>query len=379
MVEVLQRAVVQSEKDTAAHSSTTPIAVAASEEEGQGQDEGEDEDEEGDDSVVIEQRLTTEQHAPSLHKLASLYLKSRLTFMLFNACAMLHFTSLLIGYALAWSKAFCQVLHCLRALGHTRMKQQYKAGENLLRLHSFIHTKCTLCLLCFRSTSHPRLVHRAPCLRWPPFLLFFFPPGSHAPSPLASPFPPQLAECEDRIVIAPFVILFSLGLVIFARRIQPLVSTLTSFKCVMLIVMVAVVGYIGVERTRVSSTDDYSASGAPFLIGTIALGGVVNVMPVLFESVPMAKLALQQFRSAIIAGVVVCYVLNLLWAYFILRVVPQTAEGACYQVRQGKGRCSGWVRCIWLCAQGTHFRLFYTLPTPGLAAGKHNAAVCQRA
>lgn len=100
----------------------------------------------------------------------------------------------------------------------------------------------------------------------------------------------------------------------------------------MLIVMVAVVGYIGVERTRVSSTDDYSASGAPFLIGTIALGGVVNVMPVLFESVPMSKLALQQFRSAIIAGVVVCYVLNLLWAYFILRVVPQSADGVCYQV-----------------------------------------------
>lgn len=134
-------------------------------------------------------------------------------------------------------------------------------------------------------------------------------------------------------MIAPFVILFSLGLVVFAKQIQPLVSTLTSFKCVMLIVMVAVVGYIGVERTKVQSSDDYTSAGAPFLIGTIALGGVVNVMPVLFESIPMNKLALQQFRSAVIAGVVVCYVLNLLWAYFILRVVPQSSDGACYQVR----------------------------------------------
>lgn len=118
----------------------------------------------------------------------------------------------------------------------------------------------------------------------------------------------------------------------FARQLQPLVSALTSFKCVMLIVMVAVVGYIGVERTRVESTEDWTAAGAPFLMGTIALGGVVNVMPVLFEVVPQTRRAMQQFRSAVIAGVVVCYVLNLLWAYFILRVVPQRSQGICIQV-----------------------------------------------
>lgn len=48
-------------------------------------------------------------HAPSLHFLAALYLPAAPLRMLFVGCALVHFTSLLIGYALAWSKAFCQV------------------------------------------------------------------------------------------------------------------------------------------------------------------------------------------------------------------------------------------------------------------------------
>ncbi|EGD77086.1 hypothetical protein PTSG_07425 [Salpingoeca rosetta] len=168
------------------------------------------------------------QASPSLHSLAAMYLARPIRFV-FNLSAMVHFVSLLIGYVLAWSKAFC-----------------------------------------------------------------------------------QLAGCEDRVVITPFVIVFTAAIVIFNKQLQPLVTTLTFIKCVMLIVMVGVVGYIG-SKADIDPSTSWPAMGSPFLIGTIALGGVVNVMPVLYERIPKSSTAIRQFRSSVTAGVAVCWALNILW------------------------------------------------------------------
>ena len=106
MVEILQRAVMQEDKDTAlANAGAAAAATHTIAEDGE-----EAEDDGGGSGGDAAAPKPADGHAtPSLHKLASLYLSSKLSFSLFNACAMLHFTSLLIGYALAWSKAFCQV------------------------------------------------------------------------------------------------------------------------------------------------------------------------------------------------------------------------------------------------------------------------------
>lgn len=108
MVELLQRAVVLSEKEeiaSAAGMSNTSNSVASPTSASTADDEGAEEGE----GIEVEVITGGSRHAPSLHRLASLFLRSRSAFMLFNGCAMVHFTSLLIGYALAWSKAFCQV------------------------------------------------------------------------------------------------------------------------------------------------------------------------------------------------------------------------------------------------------------------------------
>lgn len=136
------------------------------------------------------------------------------------------------------------------------------------------------------------------------------------------------------VVVTPFVIVASTVLLIWARQLQPLVSTLTLIKCVMLIVMVAVVAYLGSVEGDVHDDDYWPALGQPFLIGTIALGGVVNVMPVLFEDVPLQRRAISQFRVAVLSGVAACFVLNMLWAHYVLQVVPQTSPQPCFQVKK---------------------------------------------
>lgn len=46
----------------------------------------------------------------------------------------------------------------------------------------------------------------------------------------------------------------------------------------MLIAMIGVVAYAGVV-INLSFTDDWRYTGRPFLIGTVALGGAVNTIP----------------------------------------------------------------------------------------------------
>lgn len=202
-------------------------------------------EEEGSAPVALEERET-----PSLHSLSHLYFDS-VGATVFSTAAMLHFTSILISYALAWSKAFCSMVNC-------------------------------------NSTA----------------------------------------------VIAPMVIVFSGAIILFNRQIQPLVTTMTLVKCVMLVVMIGVVGYVG-SQSATTPSSSWPSVGAPFLIGTLALGGVVNVMPVLYASIPHTRKALLQFLVSVSSGVVACWVMNVLWAWFILQIVPQTGSGFCVQDSKG--------------------------------------------
>eukprot|EP01147_Barroeca_monosierra_P008594 gene8594-7772_t len=205
--------------------------------------------------------------SPSLHSLASLYLTGALRHI-FNVSAMVHFVSLLIGYVLAWSKAFCQVCFAYNFQTHIAL---------------------------FQSSATEI----------------------------------QIVGCTDSVVITPFVIVFSTALVLLNRQLQPLVTTLTFIKCVMLIVMVVVVGYIGSEAA-ITPSSSWAYMGSPFLIGTIALGGVVNVMPVLYEQIPKTKTAILHFRTSVTAGVVVCWTLNVLWLAW--KTVPMSSDEPCHQI-----------------------------------------------
>jgi amino acid permease len=141
----------------------------------------------------------------------------------------------------------------------------------------------------------------------------------------------QLLGVHVSYMIAPVTIVYSLIVILASGVIKPIISTFTVAKCIVLVLIIAVVGVVSSVVGEVPH-DGWSATLESFLIGTVALGGIVNVMPVLFAGVPFEAQAISRFRIAVVSGVAVCWLLNVLWAAFILHIVPQTEYDAIHDV-----------------------------------------------
>ncbi|KAI3368433.1 hypothetical protein L3Q82_025446, partial [Scortum barcoo] len=89
-------------------------------------------------------------------------------------------------------------------------------------------------------------------------------------------------------VIPAFTWILTLGILLAHTVIQPITSLLTLLKGILLIVTVAVTFAVGSE-VGLQSSSDFSQMGKPFLMGTVALGGIVNVMPLLFSQISHNK------------------------------------------------------------------------------------------
>ncbi|XP_030228807.1 uncharacterized protein si:ch211-51h4.2 [Gadus morhua] len=126
-------------------------------------------------------------------------------------------------------------------------------------------------------------------------------------------------------VIPLFTWILTLSILLAQLIIQPITSLLTLFKGLLLIVTVAVTFVVGSE-VGLQSSADFSQMGKPFLMGTVALGGIVNVMPMLFSQISHNKNQILWFRRAVLAGLTTCAVLNILWCWAILEIVPQTTS-----------------------------------------------------
>ncbi|XP_055717095.1 uncharacterized protein si:ch211-51h4.2 isoform X2 [Salvelinus fontinalis] len=123
-------------------------------------------------------------------------------------------------------------------------------------------------------------------------------------------------------VIPGFTWTLSLGILLAQMVIQPITSLLTLLKGIMLIITVAVTFALGSEVQQ-ETTNDFSQIGKPFLMGTVALGGIVNVMPLLFSEISHNKTQIMWFRRVILGGLATCTVLNILWCWAVLEIVPQ--------------------------------------------------------
>ncbi|KAL4630764.1 hypothetical protein GN956_G16373 [Arapaima gigas] len=123
-------------------------------------------------------------------------------------------------------------------------------------------------------------------------------------------------------VIPVFTWTLSLGIIVAQVVIQPITSLLTLLKGILLIITVVVTFVVGSEVHR-EIVNDFSHIGKPFLMGTVALGGIVNVMPFLFSEISYSKIQILWFRRAILGGLFTCTVLNILWCWAVLEIVPQ--------------------------------------------------------
>ncbi|XP_030288072.1 uncharacterized protein LOC115590789 isoform X2 [Sparus aurata] len=125
-------------------------------------------------------------------------------------------------------------------------------------------------------------------------------------------------------VIPVFTWILTLAILLAHTVIQPVTSLLTLLKGILLIVTVAVTFAVGSE-VGLQSSSDFRQMGKPFLMGTVALGGIVNVMPLLFSQISHNKTQILWFRRAVLGGLTTCTVLNILWCWAVLEIVPQTS------------------------------------------------------
>lgn len=163
-----------------------------------------------------------------------------------------------------------------------------------------------------------------------------------APQAYAAIFP-FLSHIPVFVHTTVFLFLFSFIVYALTALLLPALSIATLLKAVLLVALVLLTFARGLTIRRISVSDwslPYLVD--PLLMGTMALSGVVNLMPVTFQaclysltsnpSSPVSATAVVDhafvtaYRSATIAGVFICYVLNIVWVYAVLLVVPQSAD-----------------------------------------------------
>jgi amino acid permease len=128
-------------------------------------------------------------------------------------------------------------------------------------------------------------------------------------------------------LIVPFVGACTFLIVFASGVIAPVVSVLTFIKVLLLTFIIGTCGVVA-ARVGVPFHSSWADVMSPFLVGTVAIGGIGDMMPVFFTYRSPTASDVAHFRWAIAAGILVCYALNVVWARAVLGIVPQTAADA---------------------------------------------------
>jgi len=89
-------------------------------------------------------------------------------------------------------------------------------------------------------------------------------------------------------LIAPFILLWALVVIFLSGFITKIISVATLVKGALLVVMVGLTSIIALQ-IRQGFTDHWQYIGRPFLIGTVALGGAMNTLPVIYSKMKPTK------------------------------------------------------------------------------------------
>jgi len=128
-----------------------------------------------------------------------------------------------------------------------------------------------------------------------------------------------------RYVIVGFGVILTCAIIFGQRIFTHVVSIFTAVKGSLLVIMISVVGYVA-HDIDISFTNDFKAILDSFLMCTVALGGVVGMMPLIYNNVPQTKSDIRKFRLSLVLGMLTCALLISLWTYFVMKVVPQRAD-----------------------------------------------------
>lgn len=146
-----------------------------------------------------------------------------------------------------------------------------------------------------------------------------------------------LKKVPEWAIITAFVILLASAASYFHELLLPYLTIGTLVKSALLFILVLVVFIRGLAfRQDVADSWKPSVLVDPFLMGTFALNGIANLMPVTLQvcidsikgedGTPgkVDRPFIRAYRLVSIIAVILCYVLNIMWSYAVLMCVPQT-------------------------------------------------------
>ncbi|XP_075258078.1 uncharacterized protein LOC142350050 isoform X2 [Convolutriloba macropyga] len=129
----------------------------------------------------------------------------------------------------------------------------------------------------------------------------------------------------NRIAMIPvFCFVLTVVVVFLQFLVQPVISLLTLIKGCMFAACVVITFLVGAKVDN-QYTNDWSATGEPFLMGTVAIGGIINILPILFMRIRPKADQIRKLNAAVILGLTTCFFLNIMWCWTLLKIVPQTA------------------------------------------------------
>ncbi|EDV25304.1 uncharacterized protein TRIADDRAFT_55223 [Trichoplax adhaerens] len=140
----------------------------------------------------------------------------------------------------------------------------------------------------------------------------------------------EITELPLPVMISIFVWSWAAVIIFLRKIVQPFVSVLTIVKCIALVVtdidivdqQVSVTFYVGL-KIDLPIHNNWSYVGSSFLMTTVSLGGIILIMPMLFARIRFNTREVVLFNTAIISALGTVVILNLLWSYAVLGVVPQ--------------------------------------------------------
>ncbi|CAF3530021.1 unnamed protein product [Rotaria socialis] len=134
-------------------------------------------------------------------------------------------------------------------------------------------------------------------------------------------------------VIPAFCWILTFVVFVLHSFIQPIISVLTLIKAI-LFTMTIIITLIAGSKIQNQPTSDYSAIGDSMLMSAMALCGAVNIMPLMFSKLKQTRQQMIGFNVAVVLGLTTCLLLNILWCWSVLEIVPQ--KSACLPVYPNK-------------------------------------------
>lgn len=135
----------------------------------------------------------------------------------------------------------------------------------------------------------------------------------------------NLLSIGETVLTAPYVFILGLFVCIGSSKVQPFVVAFTLVKGTVLLCVIIMTSVVGFQVFR-SSTSDWGNFGDPFIICTIALSGTVPLQPYMYGMTNGTKKQVKLVHYGIVAAIAACWVLNVIWTFVILKIVPQQIQ-----------------------------------------------------